>query len=280
MSSVAAAERPSAQQFRDRHGHQKQKPFHDGQAMIGPPDCSWASFKRPLLRACPLSPQEIIWHDKLGYGVDGTVWKVEIDERFYALKVFWDNKPPDGMRYWAVQRECHNAALLQMIRTAVEKATEPIYLKREPRTWRDAARNLHAFSTEGSREPRFRHAPDSITVSSSSLPRFRECFGWMSISGADLCSLDPKLRPHGVVLDRIKRAIWPWENYFAILYEFISPDEQPSVQATDLMQSQIDFLWRAGFCMIERRLVNWRRHVGGHGGYCVALALGVGAYAL
>lgn len=64
--------------------------------MIGPPDCSWASFRRPLLRACPLSQREIIWHDKLGYGVDGTVWKVEIDGRFYALKVV----SPYSTAYW------------------------------------------------------------------------------------------------------------------------------------------------------------------------------------
>lgn len=91
MSSIASAEQPSphpaAQKFRDRYGDQKQKPFRDGQAMIGPPDCSWASFKRPLLKAFPWSQQEIVWHCKLGYGVDGTVWKVEIDGRFYALKV-------------------------------------------------------------------------------------------------------------------------------------------------------------------------------------------------
>ncbi|PNP49206.1 hypothetical protein THARTR1_10008 [Trichoderma harzianum] len=118
--------------------------------MNEPPDSSWASFRRPLLRACPLSQQQIIWHDKLGYGVDGTVWKVEINGRFYALKVFWDNKAPDGMRYWGFQRECQNAALLQMIRSTVETPTEPIYLKGESKSWKDAARNLYAFSTEGS----------------------------------------------------------------------------------------------------------------------------------
>ncbi|KAL6802794.1 hypothetical protein GGI42DRAFT_325184 [Trichoderma sp. SZMC 28013] len=162
------------------------------------------------------------------------------------------------MRYWGFQRECQNAALIHMIRSVVETSTEPIYLKREPKSWKDAARNLHAFSTEGSREPRYRDAPDSIPVTISSLPRFRECFGWMSISGAELCNLDSKLRPHGVVLDRVKRVIWPWESYFAIVYELISPDDQPSMQTRDLMQAQIDFFWRAGFCMIERRQVNWK----------------------
>lgn len=162
------------------------------------------------------------------------------------------------MRYWAVQRECQNAALLQMIRAAVESSSEPVYLKAKPKSWKDAARNLHAFSTEGRQEPRFRDAADSIPISASSLPRFRECFGWTTISGATLCNLSPKLRPHGVVLDRIKRAIWPWEEYYAIFYEFISSDEQPAGEATGLVQAQIDFLWRAGFCMIERRRVNWR----------------------
>ncbi|KAL7788362.1 hypothetical protein V8C37DRAFT_411642 [Trichoderma ceciliae] len=262
MSTVEVAERPSphatARKFRDRYVTQKQKPFRDAQAMIGPPDGSWASFRRPLLRAFPLSQHEIVWHDKLGYGVDGAVWKVRIDGRFYALKVFWDNKPPDGLRYWAVQRECQNAALLQMIRAAVETSTEPIYIKAKPKTWRDAARNLHAFSTEGRRESRFQQdMADSIPVSASSFPQFRECFGWMMISGAELCSLNPKLRPHGVVLDRVKRALWPWEEYYAILYEFIPSDKQLAMEATDVMQAQIDLLWQAGFCMTERRLANW-----------------------
>ncbi|KAL7788363.1 hypothetical protein V8C37DRAFT_388333 [Trichoderma ceciliae] len=54
--------------------------------MQGHPDCSWASLRQPRLRACPL-PHNIVWLEKLGYGLDGTVWKVEINGHAYALKV-------------------------------------------------------------------------------------------------------------------------------------------------------------------------------------------------
>ncbi|KAL7947031.1 hypothetical protein V8C42DRAFT_343927 [Trichoderma barbatum] len=147
--------------------------------MIGRPDCSWASLRRPQLRTCPL-PHSIVWREKIGYGLDGTVWKVDIDGQPYALKV----------------RECQIAALLQTIRAAVEASPEPVCLKKEPRTWKDAVRNLYAFSDE------------------------------------ELSSLGPKLWPTGVVLDRVKRQMSPWEEYFAIFFEFIPSQGDSTVDTT------------------------------------------------
>lgn len=64
----------------------KRKPFLDEQPMVGDPNCSWANFCQPKLRACQL-PRGIRWVAQLGYGLDGIVWKVNIDGRTYALKV-------------------------------------------------------------------------------------------------------------------------------------------------------------------------------------------------
>ncbi|PTB49373.1 hypothetical protein M431DRAFT_500155 [Trichoderma harzianum CBS 226.95] len=50
-----------------------------------------------------------------------------------------------GTRYWAFQREYQIGTLLQTIRAAVEISAEPVYLKKETKTWKDAVRNLYSF---------------------------------------------------------------------------------------------------------------------------------------
>ncbi|KAL6693075.1 hypothetical protein J3F84DRAFT_396543 [Trichoderma pleuroticola] len=229
-----AASQSAFQASTERYEAQKLVPFRNDQLMTGRPDCSWASIQQPRLRACPL-PHSFIWREKAGYGLDGTVWKVEVNGQPYALKVFWDNKPPSGTRY----------------------------LKKEPKTWRDAVRNLYAFSDEGCLTPEFRDAANSISITASSFPRIRECFGWLTISGAELSSLGPKLWPMGVVLDRVKRQMSPCEEYFAILYEFVPPQKETdtTVDIRQVMQAQIDLFWRAGLCMTSKRSENWTRGI-------------------
>jgi len=109
----------------------KKRPFVTSEPLEGSPDCSWTRFREPLLRAYPHPQDEFVWEEKLGSGVDGIVWKVRVGETFFAIKVFWDNVAPSGISYWAVQRECLNAALLQMIEHAVD-SDGPIYLKPDP----------------------------------------------------------------------------------------------------------------------------------------------------
>jgi hypothetical protein len=71
---------------------------------------------------------------------------------------------PEGTRYWAIQRECHNAALLQMIQAAVvQSPDETVFLAPEPKTLLDAGANLHAFSDEGRRAPRFRRLAGAVS---------------------------------------------------------------------------------------------------------------------
>lgn len=65
----------------------KQQPFLDAEPMIGDPSCDWDGFRYPMLRKCPLSPDKVRYESQLGYGVDGVVWKVTIDDKAYALKV-------------------------------------------------------------------------------------------------------------------------------------------------------------------------------------------------
>lgn len=66
-----------------------------------------------------------------------------------TLLLFWRSEPPTDIRYYAVQRECMNAALLQALEGALQTAKEPIVIKENPVTKFDAVENLYAFSTEG-----------------------------------------------------------------------------------------------------------------------------------
>ncbi|CRK12742.1 hypothetical protein BN1723_009783 [Verticillium longisporum] len=166
---------------------------------------------------------------------------------------FWDNVAPGERRYWAVQRECHNAALLQMIQAAVNNSSEPIYLKAEPKTHGDAVKNLHAFSDEGRKTCRYKGRPDSISYSST--PRLRRCYGWTKVHGKDLWALGPALQPPDVTIGGIRRHIRRDEEYYAIVYEFLSEGKISTNAAA--VQQELDFFWRVGFCFVPLRKVNW-----------------------
>jgi hypothetical protein len=141
-----------------------------------------------------------------------------------------------------------------MIQAAIEDSTEPIYLNPEPKTLRDAVANLNAFSDEGRHRQRFRYSPGAVLYSST--PRLRECFGWTMVSGGELYELRRDLRPPRETLDGILRQILPTEEYYAIIYEFI-PDCQLDID-NHVIQSQLDFYWLVGFCVVPMRPENWK----------------------
>lgn len=66
---------------------EKALPFVSDSPMTAGPDYSWASFRRPQLRACILPREEILWKEKIGMGLDGVIWRVEIRDKPYAIKV-------------------------------------------------------------------------------------------------------------------------------------------------------------------------------------------------
>ncbi|KAL2158238.1 hypothetical protein VTH06DRAFT_4558 [Thermothelomyces fergusii] len=113
-------------------------PFRDDAPMVGPPKTTAADFEMPRLRRCPFDLGSMVWEARLGGGADGYVWKVRFGtEGPFVLKVFWDAEPVDFPTYYAPQRECQNAALLQMIQAAVEQAaaaSRPILVKAKPTT--------------------------------------------------------------------------------------------------------------------------------------------------
>ncbi|KAH8907512.1 hypothetical protein BR93DRAFT_958149 [Coniochaeta sp. PMI_546] len=184
--------------------------------------------------------------------MDGVAWRVEIDERDFAIKVFWNNDAPEGTALWAVQRECHSAALLQMIQTALRMSDEPIHLHPEPRTYDDGIGNLYAFSDKGRQTRESRNIPGAAQYTST--PRLRECYGWTEIRGQEPHSLPRHLRPPSVVIDKVPREIRPTENYY--VSQLIK--EQRPLDVV-VVQSQLDFYWREGFCLASYlKPDNWK----------------------
>ncbi|AEO68894.1 uncharacterized protein THITE_2016922, partial [Thermothielavioides terrestris NRRL 8126] len=238
-----------------------ERPFYDEEPMVGDPDCSEAAFKRPALRRCPFDLGTISWIARLDGGLDGFAWKVAFgDQGPFVLKVFWETEPSrDSGYYYPFQRECQNAALLEKIAAAVSRDTDklPIKVHAHPASFEDAMDNLLAFSAEGRQRQQVKD-PDALHI--SSIPRTKKCYGWLNIDGEYLCSLPRAVRPILVSLEKPygDREIRPDQRYFAIVYEYIPEGENDR----SCMQEQLDFLWRAGFELIESfRKENWKSSV-------------------
>lgn len=83
-----------------------------------------------------------------------------------------------------MQVECRNAALLQMMETAVEDgkaAGTPVLLKHHPRAWIEAVQNVESFSVEERQDPAAhmkRTAELDVELRPVlSVPRLRKCHG-------------------------------------------------------------------------------------------------------
>ncbi|CRK25943.1 hypothetical protein BN1708_014375 [Verticillium longisporum] len=76
------------QAFEEFRRKADKEPFLTQQSMLVDPACTFKDFCRPLLRSYQLQGQdEIAWKNRLGHGMDGTIWKVSIGDGTYAIKV-------------------------------------------------------------------------------------------------------------------------------------------------------------------------------------------------
>ncbi|KAL2680993.1 hypothetical protein Neosp_008596 [[Neocosmospora] mangrovei] len=221
-----------------------QVPFLDDKPMNGPPSCTEQDFKLPHLRRCTFDFKTIVWERKLGGGLDGYVWKVWFGEMGpFALKVFWDTEPPDFHHYYAVQRECQNAAVFQMIEAAIAKAaaeSRPIRVLANPKAKQEARYNLFWFSDEA----RLASFPEDLeAVEIASMPRFRKCHGWLNFSGEVFKTLPIKLRAQPRTVSKVKRSISSSKEYTAIVYEYIEEGENDGVVVEEVDR----FCWLTGF---------------------------------
>ncbi|KAL2022665.1 hypothetical protein VTK56DRAFT_4746 [Thermocarpiscus australiensis] len=219
-------------------------PFRDDSLMLGPPSCTAEDFETPRLRRCPFDLDTMSWESRIDGGLDGYVWKVNFgDKGPFILKVFWDAEPPEFAHYYAPQRECQNAALLQMVETAVEQAaaaSRPVLVKANPETREDAQANLRAFSHDA----RLKQPPQEGPLQEiTTIPRMRKCYGWLTLHGEVFRGLHSELRPPVLTVSKVKRFMSPSKEYIGIVYEYIDEAENDP----DVVQKALDFFWLAGF---------------------------------
>ncbi|KAG6091817.1 hypothetical protein E4U31_007204 [Claviceps sp. LM219 group G6] len=216
--------------------------------------CAWRDFQKPRLGR--FTHQRSIRFTKLlGWGEDGIVWRVRIDSKTYALKIFWDIEPRI-LNYFAFERECQNASLLAKMRFAIENSGDSIWLHPNPKTHREGVYNLHAFSDEGRSRQRYRDMPDAVKYSAP--PRLRECYGWTLISGEEIWSMPKPLRPPIIRLGqhgRDYRLFFRPQQYYAIVYEYI-PHSEAGLNV-DVVQPQLDFFQLGGWCLAPIKRNNW-----------------------
>ncbi|KAJ8126542.1 hypothetical protein O1611_g7095 [Lasiodiplodia mahajangana] len=175
--------------------------FCSNELMQGPPNHTAEDFEQPRLRKCPFPLDAIKWESvtKLGDGYDGCVWKVTFgDQGTFVLKVFWDLQPPQAYNsYFAPQRECQNAAILQMIEAVLEEGPVPLPFE-HPETQAQATANMLAFSVPRNNMQQF-PAAEGPQVVLSQFPPIRRCYGWIDFNG-DLIKRMPAIQPVKAIL--------------------------------------------------------------------------------
>ncbi|KAK3296130.1 uncharacterized protein B0H64DRAFT_374261 [Chaetomium fimeti] len=241
-----------------------QTPFRDDALMDGTPGCTAADFELPRLRRCPFDADKFIWGRRLGEGLDGCVWKVwSGDAGPFVLKVFWDDEPPEFAHYYAPQRECQVAALLQMMEAAVEQAaaaSRPVVVNANPTTRDDALDNQAAFSDEARLEQQSsaQQEPGSGYRQITTMPRVKKCYGWLTLKSSVFTNLPWELKPPVIKVDKVERFIQPGKEYMAIVYEYVEEGEN----TVETLQEAMDFFWLAGFCRtLSPLLKNWKSSV-------------------
>ncbi|PHH69132.1 hypothetical protein CDD82_7978 [Ophiocordyceps australis] len=246
-------------------------PYLSWDYMQGPPPCNVQDFETPRLRQCPFNPGQMSFSRRIDSGFDGCVWKVCFgSRRHFALKVFWENSPSEDFFYHAPQRECQNAAVLQMMEASLQQGA--IALLNRPTTNHDARFNYYAFCNQSREQKLPNRAVLDNPMVISSMPRMVRCYGWLQFDGSRFTSLPFPLQPLSPNIEGVRRQILRDEEYIALVYEWIEDGENTPAAVEDVAR----FLWRAGFCLSHSPLArNWKSgmlvdhsdliHVGGLG---------------
>jgi hypothetical protein len=187
---------------------------------------------------------------------------------FVYLLQFWDADPHEVKHgsYFAAQRECQNAALLQMIRASLDQAAAeggktPVLVLPNPATFEEAEANFFGFADEVRRTRTREHfgssGPDLVEV--ADMPRFAS-YGWLHFNRNEVVPRMPRrLLPHGVRVGKHVRSLRPERDKFiAVVYEYVENggNDEKAVQKV------ADFLWLAGFSFCAQPLAkNWKSGV-------------------
>ncbi|CAK7203985.1 hypothetical protein SEUCBS139899_006735 [Sporothrix eucalyptigena] len=216
----------------------------------------------PRLRKCPFDLDTVDWrHAKLlGTGMDGCVWRVRFgkDSLYYALKLFWDADPEklEGC-YFAAQRECQNAALLQSMRASLDQeaaaqavldsggtfpdgegngpGANPTLVFVNPKDEEEAACNLYMYRRDRDKLQDFvqTELPETMRMRDVPMPRFVQCHGWLRMNAKELIAQMPYACRPGAVYIKSHQYRYFQEGpteFIAIVYEYIQKDRNDEVK--------------------------------------------------
>jgi len=126
--------------------------------------------------------------------------------------------------------------------------SRPLFLNLKPRTRDDAIRNLRGFSKDYGEKYRS-NPPASFEACPAPTIQINKCLGWTRLDGELVWELLRKRRlfPPRDLTERL-----PW--YFAMVYAFVP--EGP--HRTEVILSQYDFYYLAGFVCAPFKKDNWR----------------------
>ncbi|OAA61223.1 Protein kinase-like domain protein [Niveomyces insectorum RCEF 264] len=217
---------------------------------------AWETFKRPRLHKYPLSIDDLTFEAYVGRGADGVVFKAQGGGQTVAVKVFPDNKPPPphkyAIMYWAFKRECTNCMLLDKITTRLCQARatgQPVFVHPEPKTHRQALRNLRAFSDEGRVDSA--HPPDDgfVPLPLDLAITVNPCLGWMEASGKQI----------GGVLWRFHKLanFDDAQTYYCIVYNFVESGDVRDLDEDKIVE-HTKFFHTVGFLLNTFNFTNWR----------------------
>lgn len=159
-----------------------------------------------------------------------------------------------------MQRECQNAAILQMMEAAV--ATKPVLVNARPETKQAAMWNYLSFSEENC-SPRYtRDLTEAVagprTKLISSLPRMTKCYGWLKLPNEVWIDLPHHLQ---AVNEDPRKLRTLFENHMgcvAVIYELVEDGENEM----DTVEDVDTFLWHAGFAYaVDPHPKNWKSGV-------------------
>ncbi|KAL7950365.1 hypothetical protein V8C42DRAFT_197163 [Trichoderma barbatum] len=238
------------------------RPFLNDELMEGLPRFRGRDLKNPRLRRSTFDPKTLVFESRLGGGADGYVWKVRFgDEGPFALKVFWDQVPPNEVgTYYSMQRECQNAAVLQMMEASV--ATEPVLVYDRPVGKKDAIENYFAFCEENrvgklGLESKTEMPPPGTRLITE-LPRMAKCYGWLKLHSDLWEELPISLQATHKEVSKVRKLIGSHMNCIAVVYELIEDGENDAATVEEVD----NFLWHAGFAYtIVPHARNWKSGV-------------------
>ncbi|KAH6607418.1 hypothetical protein Trco_003731 [Trichoderma cornu-damae] len=235
------------------------KPFLNNDLMQGPARFRGYDFKNPRLRRCVFDPDSVVFESRIGGGDDGFVWKVRFgDEGPFVLKIFWDQVPPrESGAYYPMQRECQNAAVIQMLEASV--TSEPVLVYQRPLGKQDAASNYAAFWEENRPSKVVwkidRANPPPGTEFMSSTPRMTKCYGWLKLRSDLWTELPADLQPSHEDASKVKKLVTGYTGPIGVVYELVQDGEnEPCV-----VEEVDNFLWQTGFAYtVEPRARSWK----------------------